>query len=217
MKWDVNRHIDQSGKRPLRILVADKQPLVCAALAALLTGDGYQVAAQAVDSDSVLMALDMRDLDILLIDIELASRDLLLSLCSHVAAVPVVVLAPSPGDPGVPAALDCGAAGLALKSQGIGSLRLCVGTVAAGGRWVDNTALVQSVGHTAPSVEVLHLTRRERDVARLVATGQRNRAIADVLGISEGTVKMHLHHVFAKLGVENRTELAMDQRLKTVA
>ena len=59
-----------------------------------------------------------------------------------------------------------------------------------------------------------HLTRRERDVARLVATGQRNRAIASMLGIAEGTVKMHLHNIFAKLGLESRTQLAMDERVR---
>jgi len=54
------------------------------------------------------------------------------------------------------------------------------------------------------------LTRRERDVADLVTAGRRNRAIADALGISEGTVKMHLHNVYAKLGLESRTQLAME-------
>lgn len=47
-----------------------------------------------------------------------------------------------------------------------------------------------------------------------VPTGQRNRAIAGALGISEGTVKMHLHNVFAKLGLESRTQLAMDERMR---
>ncbi len=56
------------------------------------------------------------------------------------------------------------------------------------------------------------LTPRERDVARLVAAGQRNRGIAGALGISEGTVKMHLHNVYAKLGLESRTQLAMAAR-----
>jgi len=53
------------------------------------------------------------------------------------------------------------------------------------------------------------LTPRERDVARLVAAGQRNRSIAASLGISEGTVKMHLHNVYTKLKLESRTQLAM--------
>ncbi len=57
------------------------------------------------------------------------------------------------------------------------------------------------------------LTPRERDVARLVTAGQRNRAIAATLGISEGTVKMHLHNVYAKLGLESRTQLAMSTRV----
>jgi DNA-binding NarL/FixJ family response regulator len=56
------------------------------------------------------------------------------------------------------------------------------------------------------------LTPRERDVARLVAAGQRNRLIAATLGISEGTVKMHLHNVYVKLGLESRTQLAMSAR-----
>ena len=56
------------------------------------------------------------------------------------------------------------------------------------------------------------LTPRERDVAQLVAAGQRNRTIADALGISEGTVKMHLHNVYAKLGLESRTQLALAAR-----
>ncbi len=56
------------------------------------------------------------------------------------------------------------------------------------------------------------LTPRERDVARLVAAGQRNRTIAVELGISEGTVKMHLHNVYAKLGLQSRTQLAMAAR-----
>lgn len=57
------------------------------------------------------------------------------------------------------------------------------------------------------------LTPRERDVARLVAAGQRNRTIATALGISEGTVKMHLHNVYAKLRLESRTQLAVSIRV----
>lgn len=53
------------------------------------------------------------------------------------------------------------------------------------------------------------LTQRERAVAGLVAQGKRNREIGDDLGISEGTVKIHLHRIYEKLGVGNRTELAV--------
>lgn len=52
------------------------------------------------------------------------------------------------------------------------------------------------------------LTKRERQVLTLVAEGKRNREIAHVLGISEATVENHLHRIFQKLGVSNRTEAA---------
>lgn len=64
-------------------------------------------------------------------------------------------------------------------------------------------------GERQPAAGTPLLTPRERDVARLVAAGQRNRVIAATLGISEGTVKMHLHNVYVKLGLESRTQLAM--------
>ncbi|MGO4852994.1 response regulator transcription factor [Phaeovulum sp. W22_SRMD_FR3] len=53
-----------------------------------------------------------------------------------------------------------------------------------------------------------NLTRRENEVLRLAARGQRNKVIADALGLSEHTVKLHIHHIIAKLGVANRTEAA---------
>lgn len=76
------------------------------------------------------------------------------------------------------------------------------------------TAPVERVAATIAALGIVPgaapaLTPRETDVARLVAAGQRNRTIAATLGISEGTVKMHLHNVYAKLGLESRTQLAM--------
>ena len=60
-----------------------------------------------------------------------------------------------------------------------------------------------------PASEMRSLTPRERAISGLVAQGKRNREIGDELGISEGTVKVHLHRIYEKLGVGNRTELAM--------
>uniref|UniRef100_UPI000ADF3935 response regulator transcription factor n=1 Tax=Aestuariivita boseongensis TaxID=1470562 RepID=UPI000ADF3935 len=53
------------------------------------------------------------------------------------------------------------------------------------------------------------LTRREAQVLRLVAKGKQNKIIAEELNLSEHTVKLHIHHVIAKLGVHNRTEAAI--------
>ena len=53
------------------------------------------------------------------------------------------------------------------------------------------------------------LTAREQDVARLVASGLSNKAIAQRLGLQEGTVKVHLHNIYQKLGISSRVELIL--------
>src|SRR5271166_6108818 len=54
------------------------------------------------------------------------------------------------------------------------------------------------------------LTHREAEVAGLVSQGLANRTVAAQLGVREGTVKVHLHNIYRKLGVSNRTALALD-------
>jgi two-component system nitrate/nitrite response regulator NarP len=81
--------------------------------------------------------------------------------------------------------------------------------VRKGETWVDpevadRTRQVKERASQAPS-----LTPRERELIDLVRQGLRNRDIATRLGVTEGTVKVYLHAIFDKIGVDNRTELAM--------
>ena len=105
-----------------------------------------------------------------------------------------------------------GVDGLLERSTGIAAAAACIAGVAAGGQWLDPRAMRAAYDVAADRTTQLSLTTRETEIARLVAAGQRNRVIAAGLGISEGTVKMHLHNVYAKLGLESRTQLAMDVR-----
>jgi len=68
---------------------------------------------------------------------------------------------------------------------------------------------VRRWGDVAPAEPLAPLSPRELEVARLVASGCSNRQIADALVIGEDTVKKHVSHALAKLGVRNRTELAV--------
>ena len=196
----------RSAKAP-KILVADGQPLIGAALAALVTAHGWAVGATVDDVAGVNAAVAGGGFDLLLIDIALFEPAL-------ATRVPVVVLAPAPHHPGLAAAIDSGIAGLIVKTRGAALLPLCLARVAAGGTWFDSDALAEVAMRVEADKDARQLTRRERDVARLVASGQRNRLIATSLGISEGTVKMHLHNVYTKLGLQSRTQLAMDERLR---
>ena len=60
---------------------------------------------------------------------------------------------------------------------------------------------------------LVDLTGREREIARLVMGGLRNKTIADELRLSEGTVKIHLHNIYRKLGIRNRMALLVQSAL----
>lgn len=205
-----------TGDRP-RLLVGDAQPLVGAALAALLVQGGHDVVG-CVGSGAEAEAAILADaVDIAILDIDLADPsplDLVTRLRQRARVVPVIIVAPDADHPATTAAIRSGADGLVLKSRPAGGFDHCLAVVIAGGQWFDGRALVKAVDRDRASGAVGLLTPREAAVARSAARGQRNRAIADDLGISEGTVKMHLHNIFAKLGLENRTQLATDDRLQ---
>ena len=98
---------------------------------------------------------------------------------------------------------------MVLKTSDPGLLLECMDQVRKGERWVDpeiaeRTRQAKDRASRAPS-----LTPRERELIELVRQGLRNRDIAAQLGVTEGTVKVYLHAIFDKLGVDNRTELAM--------
>jgi two-component system nitrate/nitrite response regulator NarL len=65
------------------------------------------------------------------------------------------------------------------------------------------------VGERAAAATLTSLTSREREVARLVMHGLGNKSIADELQLCEGTVKIHLHNIYRKLGIRNRTALLL--------
>ena len=196
----------RQGRNAPNIVVADCQPLVGAALAALMASHGWAVTATVDDTAGVHAAI--AGCDLLLIDIALF--DLALP-----ARLPVVITTPTASHPGLAAAINAGIAGLIVKTQSAALLPQCLARVAAGGTWFDSTALAEIAVQAEAHKDARALTRRECDVARLVASGQRNRLIATSLGISEGTVKMHLHNVYTKLGLESRTQLAMDERVRS--
>jgi two-component system nitrate/nitrite response regulator NarL len=128
--------------------------------------------------------------------------------------LPVVITASGADHGGLADIVESTAAGIVLKTDACENLSHCLAAVLAGGSWFDRQTLALAHDRAAARTGAATLTRRERDVSRLVATGQRNRDIATTLGISEGTVKMHLHNVYGKLGLESRTQLAMDERLR---
>jgi DNA-binding NarL/FixJ family response regulator len=122
--------------------------------------------------------------------------------------VPVVVLSASESPSHARAALELGASGFIPKSARGSVLLSALRLVLSGGVYVP--PLVMD-GVTDPT-KAPALTERQLEVLRLLARGLTNREIADVLKISEGTVKSHVKHLYEALDVTNRTEAAMRMR-----
>ena len=120
-------------------------------------------------------------------------------------------------------ALRAGAAGFLLKGVPAEDLQRAVRTVAAGGAWLDPTvtgrvlsAFRDGPPQPAPDPVLNVLTAREREVLTLIGAGRSNGEIAAELFLGEGTVKTHVGHVFAKLGLRDRASavvLAFDSGL----
>jgi two-component system nitrate/nitrite response regulator NarP len=101
--------------------------------------------------------------------------------------------------------------GIVLKNSDPAYLLDCLDRVRHGRSWMD-PELTERAKQLAKTLSVgsrVSLAPRERQLISFVRTGLRNREIAERLGVTEGTVKVYLHAVFEKLGVSNRTELAI--------
>ena len=114
-------------------------------------------------------------------------------------------------------AVRLGARGLLLKDAASSQLVQCIREVHAGRKWLDNGVAMRALDRFlereagARSTAEL-LTHRELEVARMVAEGLPSKSIARKLAISEGTTKLHLHHVYEKLHLNGRIALARYMR-----
>jgi DNA-binding NarL/FixJ family response regulator len=126
----------------------------------------------------------------------------------------VIVLTSFLDDERLLPAIQAGAAGYLLKNVEPAELARAINAAARGEAVIDPTAAARLVEAFAENpnpvaVEPERLTRREREVLELIAAGRSNKRIALELGISEKTVKTHVGHLLAKLGVTDRTQAAL--------
>jgi len=197
------------------VLIADDHAFIRAGVEAVLRGSRYTIVAQCSDGAEALAKVAELDPDICLFDIRMPGMsgvEALEALRARGDRRPVVLLTADLEDTQLLAAVKAGANGLVLKEGAETSLVECLDAVAAGRRAVPpallERALDLSLVEQQPS-PLASLAPRERAIVEQVGQGLRNRDIAEVLGMSEGTVKVYLHGIYQKLGVENRTELAI--------
>lgn len=202
---------------PIRIAIADDHSLVLHGLKRLLDGESeFEVVACCGSGPDAILAARTGSVDVLLLDIKMrgmSGLDVLRQLSSERVKCSTVLLTAALSDNDAVEGLKLGARGIVLKESSPDELLDCIRHVARGEQWVDSEtmsrALTTIARREATGDPNRLLTARELEIVRMIAEGLRNKAIAERLSISEGTVKIHLHNVYEKLGLDGRLELML--------
>ncbi|MGW1891451.1 response regulator [Streptomyces sp. NPDC002004] len=192
----------------IRLLLADDHPVVRAGLRAVLAAEtDFEIVAEAATAEHAVELAAAGDADVVLMDLQFGAgmhgAEATAAITGRAGAPRVLVLTTYDSDADILAAVEAGAAGYLLKDAPPEELAAAVRTAAAG-----QSALAPAVANRlmdrmrAPGAA---LSRRELEVLRLVRDGLSNQRISKALFLSQATVKSHLVHIYAKLGVDSRT------------
>ncbi|MEV7676166.1 response regulator transcription factor [Streptomyces sp. NPDC088752] len=192
----------------VRLLLADDHPVVRAGLRAVLdTEPDFAVVAEAATAERAVELAAGGGVDVVLMDLQFGAGMHGSEATAAITAAPggpkVLVLTTYDTDADILAAVEAGASGYLLKDAPPEELAAAVRTAAAG-----QSALAPAVAHRLMDrmrTPAEALTKRELEVLQLVGEGLSNAQISKALFLSQATVKSHLVHVFAKLGVDSRT------------
>jgi DNA-binding NarL/FixJ family response regulator len=197
------------------LVLADPYPMMLEGLSHVFhESPDFAVKSCVRDGDAALRALQQHQPDILVLDLSLSDRSglaLLEEIKTHKLPTRPVVFTGAPiGE--VMRALDLDVPGLVSKEKSKHVLMRCIKSVQDGGKWLDRDLTVKTMSllleQQKKNAHASHLlTPREMAVARMVTEGWPNKKIASKLFISEGTAKLHLHHIYQKLNCPGRMSL----------
>jgi two-component system, NarL family, response regulator LiaR len=216
---------------PIRVLIVDDHAVVREGLRTFLQlQDGIEVVGEAADGEQAVEQSVALAPDVILMDLVMPRLDGIGAMRKlHEGASPprVIVLTSFLDDERLMPALQAGASGYLLKDVEPSELARAVRSACDGEALIDPTVAARllhrlsdpGTGRPANSgagaggagrvLDTEQLTRREREVLELIALGHSNKRIAFELGIAEKTVKTHVGHLLAKLGVADRTQAAL--------
>jgi two-component system nitrate/nitrite response regulator NarL len=203
------------------VVLADGQPIVLEGLKIVLRREkNFRILAQCTTSDQTLRAVRKHRPDILVLDIHMPSKNgfnVLRWMIKAKLPTRSVVFTAALNDHQTLELIRLGASGLVLKNVQPRMLIHCIRKVQAGKKSFER-------GSSATVLEKLlrreraarqryeNLSHREMQIVRMVANGLRNKQIGKRLSVTEGTVQVHLHHIYRKLNLPHRLALALYAR-----
>jgi len=200
----------------IRLVLADDHPLILDALAGLLrSADGFEIVAACASGAEAVKAVRQHRPDILILDLRMPDQDgldVLRSLAGESLPTRTILLTATIEESEMLEAVRLGVCGVLLKEMASASVAQCVRMVHSGERWLEKRSAARMIEKLArreagAREAAAILTPREQEIVVLIGRGLRNKEIAARLSIREQTVKVHLSHVYAKLGVDGRLAL----------
>jgi len=198
--------------RSISVVVADDHPVVLEGVVGVLrTHRDLNIVAVCSEGVSATKAIYEFRPDVAVLDVSMPGMsgiDILSTIATHRHETKVIFLTAGVSDKQLLTAIAQGARGLILKDVAADSIVKCVREVAAGRKWIPTNIVEAALEREEGRRDLIDkLTVRERQITSLISEGISNKAISRQLNLTEGTVKIHLHNIYSKLEVPNRTAL----------
>jgi DNA-binding NarL/FixJ family response regulator len=195
-----------SNQTSIRVFCIDDHPLLREGISAIINNQSdMSLVAEGSNGGEAIKKFREHQPDVTLMDLRLPDMsgiDALIAIRADFPEARVIMLTTFEGDVEIQRSLEAGARGYLLKSMPPRDLVEGIRQVYAGRKWIPP----ELAAHLAEHLGEEALTEREIEVLRHIAGGNRNRDIAELLFISEETVKVHIKHIMEKLGATDRTQ-----------
>jgi DNA-binding NarL/FixJ family response regulator len=210
----------RSGPLAARAVIADQLPLMLEGLAQVLRAIPAATVERCTTGAQLLDALVNRQFDVAILDVRLGDPDgltVLRDVRRRGLQIPAILVTGPLRDTEVLEGIQLGIRGLVARDAPIDDVAQCVRSVLGGGTSLDQSLVGRAMAALLARETALRelaqvLTAREMQVLQMMVAGTRPGDAAGRLGVSEGTLKVHLHHIYQKLNVATREQLIAHAR-----